>query len=694
MRNTQFNVCLLILFPLLIGANEINAQGENLDSLNQVWKNSPLNEARVETGHDILRYLIRNKPDSAISFSEILWGESREVGNDSLEAITLHLRGSALVVVQKLDSAYANELRARDLFERFDNLEGLSAAELGLGNISYYRGDYFGAAEHYKEALEYEMELGPGNDASYCYNNIGLSYMAAGRNDSAIHYLWKSIRLEESDRDTATLAQSYNNVALNYNAMNSYEEAIRYFRTALKMKRQVGDSVSLYSTLQNMHLPYWREGKPDSALHFLEEALEIARRIGYRRGQKTSISSIGRVLADKGEYERSVDYLKRGLEMELQDSVANDIGSTYINLADSYSMWGKNDSAYKYLEKGMAFIDRGAADLKQGALSTASEVYARAGEFEWAYYYAKRFKEYSDSLLDKEKVSAIEEMRVIYETEKKEAQIEALARKKELAELREQQRTNQLWAAGIGGFLLLVLIGVGAALYRVRERQRRQEQLMRVREEGLNAVIEATEQERKRIAKDLHDGLGQQLSGIKLAFSRLREDFTKWLPHRQKEWDKIYGVIDRSCNDVREISHRMMPHALSEIGLIPALRDMLEKSANLAGIEHEFETYGLKDGDRFAERIEVGLYRVAQELVNNILKHSEATRVSMQLIRNKERLVMVVEDNGKGFERKSKGSGLGLKSIESRVRTLGGEVEFSPGPQAGTVVTARVPVNT
>jgi signal transduction histidine kinase len=136
----------------------------------------------------------------------------------------------------------------------------------------------------------------------------------------------------------------------------------------------------------------------------------------------------------------------------------------------------------------------------------------------------------------------------------------------------------------------------------------------------------------------------------------------------------------------------MMPKALAESGLIAAMDDMLHKSLGLSSIQYRLEHFKV-DGVRFPERIEIGLYRVCQELINNIIKHSGASEVAVQLFRSKGWLIMIVEDNGRGFLHSPNQEGIGLSNVTSRIHTVDGEVSWEPGPQCGTVATIKVPVS-
>jgi signal transduction histidine kinase len=222
-------------------------------------------------------------------------------------------------------------------------------------------------------------------------------------------------------------------------------------------------------------------------------------------------------------------------------------------------------------------------------------------------------------------------------------------------------------------------------------RAERDAAIIQEREEGIKAIFEATDHERKRIASDLHDGIGQQMSGLRLAFSRLGSEISVALPIYAAKVGELTEVLDGTCREVRHISHQMMPKSLSENGLISAIEDMLSKSLKFTGIEYQFEHQGIEE--RLPENLELSLYRVCQELINNVVKHSKASAVNIQLYRLRNHLVMLVEDNGKGMDEQArKQEGIGLKTLASRVNSINGELNFEPSPHAGTVATVRVPL--
>jgi len=158
---------------------------------------------------------------------------------------------------------------------------------------------------------------------------------------------------------------------------------------------------------------------------------------------------------------------------------------------------------------------------------------------------------------------------------------------------------------------------------------------------------------------------------------------------KEEEVDGILKNLVHSTDELRNISHQMMPKSLSDLGAVDAIEDMLSLSLPYAEIKYTFEHFNIEE--RLSGNIELLLYRVAQELVNNIVKHSEATEVSFQLFKSNQNIVMVVEDNGIGISSNDQKNGIGILNINSRVESMNGTVNFESNSNQGTLVTLKVP---
>ena len=214
---------------------------------------------------------------------------------------------------------------------------------------------------------------------------------------------------------------------------------------------------------------------------------------------------------------------------------------------------------------------------------------------------------------------------------------------------------------------------------------------MAQQEMATKAVIEAEENERKRIAGDLHDGVGQMMSAARMNLSALSHSIGFTNDEQRKNYDRVVSLIDESCNEVRIVSHNMMPNALIKSGLVPAVKEFIDRiDKNIIQINLYSEGFNKKTDSN----IETVLYRVIQESVNNVIKHAKATELDISMIKEINSISITIEDNGKGFEinRRKNFDGIGLKNIQSRVEYLKGSVEWDSAPEKGTLVAIYIPV--
>ena len=315
-------------------------------------------------------------------------------------------------------------------------------------------------------------------------------------------------------------------------------------------------------------------------------------------------------------------------------------------------------------------------------LSTA---YRQSGKADEAYVSLKDAMRVKDSLVNTSSEGRIAEMQTLYETEKKQQQIN----------LQHEQlsKKNYILAGTILLSLLLGLLGVSGWLrFRLKQKANLQNEIMKQQELSAKAVIEAEEDERQRIARDLHDGVGQMMSAAKMNLSAFESDIKFATKEQQLSFEKIIGLVDDSCKEIRSVSHNMMPNALLKNSLASAIHDFIDKMEKKTLQVHLY-TEGLDE--RLDSNIETVLYRVIQECVNNVIKHAQASTLDISVVKEKDGISATIEDNGKGFDMadKDKMEGIGLKNILTRVEYLKGTVDFDSSPGRGTVVVLHVPLH-
>ncbi|MDZ4846639.1 MAG: PAS domain S-box protein [Chitinophagales bacterium] len=199
----------------------------------------------------------------------------------------------------------------------------------------------------------------------------------------------------------------------------------------------------------------------------------------------------------------------------------------------------------------------------------------------------------------------------------------------------------------------------------------------------MKALVTGQDIERRRIAEDLHDSLGQKLSGIKM----MSENFAK-----DKELTKLKLMLDEVIDEVRFISHNLMPSILEDFGLKNALRDMCNKLKRANGTHVNFSSYGVRQ--KLEKSVEFGMYRIAQELLTNALKHASAGEINIQLFKRDKKLILTLEDDGKGFNTRKTNfeNTFGLNSITSRTKAMNGIFTIDSQPGKGTVASIEIPL--
>lgn len=202
-------------------------------------------------------------------------------------------------------------------------------------------------------------------------------------------------------------------------------------------------------------------------------------------------------------------------------------------------------------------------------------------------------------------------------------------------------------------------------------------------------IVQTQNNERKRIAGDLHDSLGSMLSSVKLRLDSLQQDFVRSNPDKASRFEDTVKMLDHAVQELRRIAHNMLPASLSRFGLKASLQTFVEQIRVAERLEANLQIFGLEQ--RLNEDLETTLYRICQELVQNVIKHAGATTLRIQIIDHEDTINLIVEDNGKGLDTREVNAGLGFTTIESKVRLFKGTFSIESQPGKGTMVLVDIP---
>lgn len=250
-------------------------------------------------------------------------------------------------------------------------------------------------------------------------------------------------------------------------------------------------------------------------------------------------------------------------------------------------------------------------------------------------------------------------------------------------------------------FSLLIYIGIGVFYFRPMTKQinanlldlsKKEKEIQNINDKQISAIINAQEKERQKVAGDLHDGLIQTLTTIA---HKTKTEIEKYKHNLQTEktLNEIKILIDEVIIETRNIAYRIIPPLLNEFGLVPALKNLCEQIKTSFKINVILQEYELKV--RLDKELELTLYRIAQEALNNAVKYSKATEVLIQLIHHTNSIVLIIEDKGNGFDisDEAKWSGIGLMNIQERVRAFQGNVSINSSKDLGTEIMVEIPLN-
>ncbi len=545
----------------------------------------------------------------------------------------------------------------RAIYESLKNTSQLAYADNKLGALSLDEGDYEKALEYFLRALNTWEKL---KDSSNLVNpciNIGHVFWILKRYGKSDEYNEKALQLAEIRKEDRPKMYVLNNQSLNYKA--TADDYVSRADTALNAA-VLRDSALLFYKISSEKL---------------EQTLALAEKLNDKQSIIRVLINMADIKDELGEHREAIRINK---EAELLSQALGDpILMVLIkrNMAEAYRHAGQYNLSVKYGNEGLQLARTHELEgYEQGINEQLYPTYKAMGLYE------KALETHESMLVYMKKNNSIDFNKAVTEVEEKyqnaQKQRKILEQKNSILELEsakasvEKQR-NMF----IGGSLFLAIAGFfGFKINQVRKERNEKRAFA-------EALIFAQEEERKRISRDLHDGIGQSLLLLK---KQLDSTDTNVLNNQK--------LISETLEEVRTISRDLHPFQLEKFGLTLVIHDTVQR---IAGSTNIFISKSIDNIDgQLPEKAEIHLFRTIQEALNNIVKHSEATAAQLTVTSKPDEIQVVVQDNGKGFDyelKMVKSKSLGLHTMFERIAAIGGKLKISPGKPGGTVVTMTVP---
>ncbi len=611
---------------------------------------------------------------------------SREARIDSLNQ-------KALGLMAQPDSLAMVAVQVYNLASQTDYIPGRAMASKLMGISHFFKGEMDKALTYYKNALELYTQLGDSLEIAKAHYNVANAYNAKHDYSETTANAVEALKWFEALEDWNGVGRIYNLLGIAAHNHDDMEKAVDYFKSYLTLVKKTGDQLEISTAYNNLGGTYSEMDKPDSAIHYLTLAEEAYRQLGGHRNLAGTYQNLGIQYEYQGDLDKALHYLNLGLERSIEDKNAYREAGIRYNLGLSLKRMGRTGEALHHLDSALRLSKSlGDKNITFHALEQLALIRAGNKQYEQAYQHLAESLVYKDSIFALEKTQIAEELLVKYESEKKEEEIQLLNQKNRIQMLQlERQKT---WLA-----IAIALIGILALGAHLLIRQRRlktevrlQQTLKAQQEEATRSVLDAEEAERRRIAADLHDGVGQILSIALLNLKQFQERirFSRGEDYAMELIVNAEELVRNSYDEMRDISHQMMPNVLIKSGLAQSVREFLHKLES-ENIRINLDIVGLQE--RLDNQTETLLYRCIQESVNNVVKHAQANHLSIQIVKDEDGISVTIEDNGIGFDPQNQNftSGIGLKNIESRVSLLKGTLELDSVPGKGTLLAIYIP---
>ena len=694
--NTISFQCMLLLMVLDIGSGHSQTI-QNIDSLIVVIAEQDNDSSKLKNLLIITREIRKIDPVRAIDYADQSLRLSIKLNYPQGEVDAFYEKCIIYKSMGRLDSALYYSEKAIAISDSINDSKRLADNLLNYGHTIRKIGETEKAFLQYKKVLDIYRNLNDSSGISQVYNALGIIYKIKGVLDSAAYYYHESIRIFERIGDLERISASMINLGIIYITSGDLENARKYLTGSIKYAENFNRINHLVIAYSNLGIVAYEENKFDQALDYYNIALPLSEQIQDKTGMANLYNNIGNIYFEqKNDLNKAYEYYNKSLPIFREIGYKSGILVNLMNIAVIYEGWKNFEQALIINDTCLQIAKEiGELDRQKRIYQNILAVYSQLGNYEKAFEYQTKYYELKDSIFNLEKAEVIADLTLKYEKEKDQARILILENENLAKDLSLRKRTNQrniYLFSGIGTIAVILFLLI---FYRQKARKDKiiaEQKIQQLEEEkkllAAKFLVEGQEEERKRIAKELHDGLGVLLSTTKIQFTSIKDKS----PENKEIIEKATKILEQATGDVRKISHNMMPGLLTRFGLFEAAEDLIDNLNETGGLTAICEITG--DTKRLAENKEIMMYRVIQEMVNNTIKHAAAKSIQLKMNIHPEELKINYSDDGKGFNvgEKLQSKSIGLNSIQSRVNFLNGKLDIESAYNKGAQFTLSVPI--
>ncbi len=666
-------------------------KGQELDSLHRIWLDqSQEDTVRLQALDDMVWELTYLNPDSCKASIDQLQAFAKSIQSNRWIARSWYLRGNLALSSGQTEQSETHYRKACEIDDRQKDRLYIGKTRVALGVLFMRTGEFDQAETENLAALRLFKQVGHEGGANTVYGNLGSIALSRSQIQKSLDYFMSSLEIAEKIGKTEGIIYSLNDLAQVTLTQDHFDEALTYGMRALKLAQQEDDSYLTAMTYHQLGTIYYRMKDYTSSRTYLDSSLNISKPQDILHLQARSIELYASIHSDLNDCEKALPayHSSRRLFEQTGDQFAQYQNTSF--LAECYFELGMIDSAtamaYESLEGGR---ELGSPFIISNSSRILHLIFDQQGKHKDAYDMYQVYISMRDSTenMENDKAAIRQEEKYRYEKERlieaqktalKEAQLKenTLSVKREVLEKENERAQLMNWIiilSLIAGLITTIAIGMRL--------KRRSEAIMREKEMRVKMARELVywqEEERKSIAHDLHDGLGQRLSIIKNSLQGANWTETS-----------IIASVGAAIQEVRDVSEALRPQQLDKLGLKGAIEVLIDETFEHTEVSVDSNIDSI-DNMLSSER-EVSIYRIVQEAVNNIAKYAQCSSVTINLrLKDTGELFVLIQDDGVGFDpekiQHTKQGGFGLKGIQERVNHLEGKLSVSARSGQGTKI--------
>lgn len=589
------------------------------------------------------------------------------------------------------DSATAYYKKAYEISKNIKYKEGIFDYASNQGNVYLYQGKYDELIKLMKISIETAKKYNDKHNEAKFTVNLGNAFMSNAEFQKALEYFQKGIQIFNKNKEYDYERKINLMIAVCFSNSKNLDKGIEYSKKALSQAVIAKDSATIAKAYENIGSDYLEKNQFITAKPYILKGKEVATKLKSLPNLANFDFYLSRVLYSERKYKEAISLIKKSLAYYTE--TGNDFYK--INALTFLSIYQKDSGEYQSALHNLKFAEELALknDMKSHLLliyPELAQLNKKIKNYELAYNYLEKHYQLNDSVSSNDLQKQLQDLDTKYQAAKKDLQI-----KEQEAKLKNRRLLNYVFAGAVLAILL-----IGFLVYRnLKSRQTIQQQKINELETEkqlttTEAVLRGEEQERSRLAKDLHDGLGGMLSGVKFSFNAMKENLIM-TPENAVAFERSIDQLDNSIREMRRVAHNMLPENLMKYGLDSALRELCLELNRSTSLKASYQSIDMEQ-NKFPQEISIACYRIIQELVNNTLKYSKAKNFLVQAhFSDEEKILQItVEDNGEGFDKNKllNADGIGWKNIQNRIQLIKGKVDLNSEIGKGTSVLIEIPI--